>query len=71
MINRSIRMAIGVGISGIMLFGSMTAMADNCDKRMRDAQHNLDKQVQRHGEHSRQAEDARRQMEHVRASCHR
>lgn len=71
MIARSIRRSIGLGLSTFLLFASMTAMADDCEKRIRDAQRNVDKQVQKHGERSRQAEDARHHLEDVRGSCHR
>lgn len=71
MIARSIRRSIGLGLSTFLLFGSMTAMADDCEKRIHDAERNVDKQVHKHGEHSRQAEDARHHLEDVRARCHR
>jgi hypothetical protein len=49
------------------------ARADRDDKCRRDiqkAEENLDKAVHKHGEHSRQAEDRRHQLEAVRERCH-
>ena len=40
-----------------------------CEHRIRKAEQNLDNAVRRHGEHSRQAEQKRRNLEQVRASC--
>jgi hypothetical protein len=49
------------------------AYADHQDRCRRDidkAEHNLAKEVRKHGEHSRQAEERRRQLEAVHARCH-
>ncbi len=40
-----------------------------CEKRVHKARQNLEKQIRRHGEHSRQAEKARRRLEETRESC--
>jgi hypothetical protein len=42
---------------------------DRCDRDMRKAQENVDKAVRKHGEHSRQAEDRRHELEAVRERC--
>lgn len=70
MSNRVLRTLI-LGISALVLSGAIPANADNCDKRIRDAERNVQKNVQRHGEHSKQAEESRRHLADVRASCHR
>ena len=43
---------------------------DKCEQRVRKAETNLEKAVRRHGEHSRQAEQRRREVEQARAKCH-
>jgi hypothetical protein len=44
--------------------------ADKCRRDIRKAEENLEKAVRKHGEHSRQAEQRRRQLEEVRRRCH-
>lgn len=71
MFKRVLRTGV-LGLSALLLVGTtMTANADSCDKRIRAAERNVDKAVRRHGEHSKQAEDSRRHLADVRASCHR
>jgi type II secretory pathway component PulJ len=41
-----------------------------CEQRIRQAEANLQRAIQRHGEHSRQAEKRRRQLEKLRMRCH-
>lgn len=56
----------------LLLAGSVTAAAeDRCERRIRTAEMHLQKAVQRHGEHSKQAEKKRSHLEEVRSSCHR
>jgi hypothetical protein len=43
---------------------------DKCRNDIRKAEENLDKAVRKHGEHSPQAEERRRQLEEVRRRCH-
>jgi 3-hydroxyacyl-CoA dehydrogenase len=43
---------------------------DRCRRDVEKAEHNLAKEVRKHGEHSRQAEERRRQLEAVHARCH-
>ena len=69
--NRNFRKISLFGFSALLLFGSITAAADNCDRRIRKAEDQLQQAVRRHGEHSRQAENKRRDLERARASCHR
>ncbi len=40
-----------------------------CEQRIRQAEANLQRAIQRYGEHSRQAERRRRQLEELRARC--
>jgi hypothetical protein len=42
---------------------------EKCEQNVRKAEHNLQKEVHKHGEHSRQAEQQRRKLEEARASC--
>lgn len=54
--------------------GAVTARAvdrdDRCEKQVRKAEQNLDKAVRKHGEHSRQAEQRRHDLEEARERCH-
>ena len=43
---------------------------DKCRNDIRKAEQNLEKAVRKHGEHSEQAEQRRRQLEEVRERCH-
>jgi len=54
----------------MLAFGSAVPMYASCEKDIRKAEHNLDKAVRKHGEHSRQAEERRHQLEEVRSRCH-
>lgn len=61
-----------VGLAGVslLLLGSLSATAqERCQHRIWKAERNLHNAVLRHGEHSRQAEKRRRELEHARASC--
>lgn len=42
---------------------------DKCSRDIHKAEENLQKAVRKHGEHSRQAEDRRHQLEEVRERC--
>ena len=60
---------------GIALLAGLAtpARADRDDKCSRDihkAEENLEKAVRKHGEHSRQADERRHQLEEVRERCH-
>jgi hypothetical protein len=48
---------------------AVPARAD-CRNDIRKAEANLDKAIRKHGEHSPQAEERRRQLEEVRRRCH-
>lgn len=43
---------------------------EHCERAIHKAERNLDKAVRRHGEHSRQAEQRRHQLEETRERCH-
>ena len=59
-------------VLGFFLLGTMTALAENgCERRIRNAEMHLQQAVQRHGQHSRQAETRRHELERARQSCHR
>jgi hypothetical protein len=45
--------------------------ADRCEHRVRKAEMQLQQAVQRHGEHSRQAEKKHGNLEQIRATCRR
>ena len=61
-------------LSASLVIGiAIPALADQDDRCRRDihrAEQNLDKAARKHGEHSRQAEDRRRQLEETRERCH-
>ena len=61
-------------LCGFLLLGS-TAPAqardrdDKCAQRIHKAEEKLEKEIRRHGEHSRQAEKRRRELENARRGC--
>jgi hypothetical protein len=60
-------------LSGCLLAGVTPSWADqrsDCDKRIRKAEDNLHKEIRKHGERSRQAQDRRRDLEQARDRCH-
>jgi 3-hydroxyacyl-CoA dehydrogenase len=72
MLNRWSRGVIGLGVAALLLIGSVSAVAaDRCERRVHKAEMQLHQAVQRHGEHSRQAEKKHRNLEQIRATCHR
>lgn len=59
-------------LSGILLIGTAVpslARDRGCENRVRKAEQNLHKEIQRHGEHSKQARQRREQLERERANC--
>jgi hypothetical protein len=42
-----------------------------CEQRVRKAENALNNAIRKHGEHSRQAEQRRRQLDEAREQCHR
>ena len=48
---------------------SAATTEDRCERRIHDAQRKLDEAVHKHGEHSRQAEKRRHELEETRAHC--
>jgi hypothetical protein len=63
---------ISLVLSGCLLGGVVPLQADrrsDCAKRIRKAEQNLDKEVRKHGEHSRQAEKRRHELEKTRENC--
>jgi hypothetical protein len=72
----SLTKTFGKTILCAMLGASLTAGVamparadDKCSRDIHKAEENLQKAVQKHGEHSRQAEDRRHQLEAVRERC--
>ena len=65
---------LGTVLSACLMVGNaIPAHADRDDRCRHDvqrAEQNLEKAIRKHGEHSRQAEDRRRQLEEVRERCH-
>jgi len=67
-------------VGGLLSFaGAIPAHADRddhdrdrekCERRVHKAEENLERAVRKHGEHSRQAEQRRHQVEETRESCH-
>jgi hypothetical protein len=73
---RKTGMAVLLGAS-LAVAGSVIMQAQvppnrhyRCERRIRRAEVNLQRAIARHGEHSRQAERRRRELEEVRARCH-
>ncbi len=63
-------------LSGFLLLGSALPMhADDrdrdrrCERQIHNAEEALNKAIRRHGEHSRQAEQKRHQLEETRERC--
>jgi hypothetical protein len=58
---------------GSCLFGGVVSLqADHrsdCEKHIQKAENNLYKEIRKHGEHSRQAENRRRELEQARYGC--
>jgi len=61
--------ALGVWLLAGRVMPTHAAGYDDCDKRIHKAEDNLKKEVDRHGEHSPQAEKRRHELEEVRKSC--
>ena len=59
-----------VVLGGLCLAGSALPARADCAKDIRKAEANLDKAIRKHGEHSPQAEQRRRELEEVRRRCH-
>ena len=55
-------------ISGATLTGAADRDSD-CRKRIHKAEENLKKEIDRHGEHSRQADKRRHELEEIRRNC--
>ncbi|MGC2194895.1 MAG: hypothetical protein WA628_09470 [Terriglobales bacterium] len=75
----SLGKAFGRTILGAVLGASLLATAaipahadqdDKCRRDIHKAEQNLEKAIRKHGEHSRQAEERRRQFEELRERCH-
>jgi hypothetical protein len=59
-------------LGGFLLFGTLTptVVADDCKERVRKAEEKVKKETDRHGEHSKQADQARHERDRVRKDCH-
>lgn len=72
--NRAGQVILGALLGASLLAGTaVPAHADQDERCRRDvhrAEQNLDKAIRKHGEHSRQAEDRRRQLDEARERCH-
>jgi hypothetical protein len=63
---------ISLVLSGCLLGGALPLMADrhnDCERRIHKAEYNLDRDVRRHGEQSRQAERRRHELNAAREQC--
>jgi hypothetical protein len=60
-------------LAALLLVGgaARTRSCNNCEQRIHRAEGNLRKAIRRHGEHSRQAERRRHELEEARRSCGR
>lgn len=59
-------------LGGLLLVGvgADSRSCDNCDQRIHKAEDNLRRAVDRHGEHSNQAEQRRHELEETKRQCH-
>ena len=81
-ISKKLSQTMGLALLSMALLGvaAVPARADGddhrdggherCDRSVHKAEQNLEKAVHRHGEHSRQAEQRRHQLEELRERCH-
>jgi hypothetical protein len=65
---------LAAALGGFLLLGSTAPVQardrDNrCARRIHQAEEKLEKEIRRHGEHSRQAEKRRRELENARRGC--
>jgi len=62
---------VALVLGGLLLVGSaMPMVADTCEDRLRRDDEKVKRETEHHGEHSKQAESARRNLEKDRANCH-
>ena len=59
-------------LGGMLLFGvaSNSRSCNDCGEHIRRAEEDLHRAVDRHGEHSREAEQRRRELAEIRERCH-
>ena len=59
-------------LGGFLLVGAVVPSVadDKCEARIHKAEDKVRRETERHGEHSQQAENARRDLEKQRARCH-
>lgn len=63
-------------VVSVFLAGAVPARAldrdhdEKCEKRIHKAEEQLSKAIRKHGEHSRQAEQRRHELEEARERCH-
>ena len=53
-----------------LLFAPMPSCDHDCASRIHRAERNLQREIDRHGEHSPQAEQKRHELDDVRRHCH-
>ena len=69
-----VRRCSAVFLAGVFMVSSAGMLMardhdDRCEQRIHKAERNLQKEVDRHGEHSRQAEKRRHELEEAREKC--
>jgi len=57
-------------LGACMPFAPMPSCDHDCAKRIHRAERNLQREIDRHGEHSPEAERKRHELEEVRRDCH-
>ena len=69
--NRWKKILLAPTLGGLLLFGvaSNSRSCNDCHERIHKAEENLRRAVDRHGEHSREAEQRRRELEEIRNRC--
>jgi hypothetical protein len=70
-VNRWKNFLLVPALGALLLAGgaARTQSCDNCDQRIHKAEENLRKAIERHGEHSSQAEKRRHELEEAKRSC--
>ena len=64
------KLAVTAVVGGSLIAaGSLPAQAADCHERVRKAEQRLNNEQRKHGDHSRQAEDARRNLDRERRGC--
>lgn len=62
---------VALSVAGMIGTSQPAAAGPKCERRIHQAEENLRVAIERHGEHSRQAERRRHELDEVRRQCDR